>query len=99
MQNSFASRQSASPTNKLKSPLVGGDFLWILALGSNFDFLAEHGYFLYRLSSQTFLDALAAKRIDALFYLSAQFHTDLGCQASVALYLFQREGAVCMFLQ
>ena len=63
------------------------------------DLLTEHGHFLDGLGRQAFLDASATKWIDALFYLSAQFHTDLGCQASVALYLFQREGAVCMFLQ
>ena len=63
------------------------------------DLLTEHRHFLYRLGSQTFLDALAAKRIDALLYLPAQRHADLGCQASVALYLFQREGAVGMLFQ
>ena len=99
MPSSSGSKLSASLTNKLKSPPVSGDFLWILALGSNFDSLAEYGYFLYRLSSQTFLDALAAKRIDALLYLQAQLHTDLGCQASVTLYLSEREGAVGMLFK
>ena len=99
MPSSSANRLSASLTNKLKSPPTSGDFLWILALGSNFDSLAEHGYFLYRLSSQTFLDAFATQRIDALFNLPAQLHAYLGCQASVTLYLFQREGAVGMLFK
>ena len=42
MPSSSANRLSASLTNKLKSPPTSGDFLWILALGSNFDSLAEH---------------------------------------------------------
>ena len=62
------------------------------------DFLTEYGHFFYRLFYQTCLDTLAAKRIDALFDLPAQFHTDLGRQAYITLYLFEGEGAVGMFL-
>ena len=99
MRIDYFSKLSASLTNKLKSPPTSGDFLWILALGSNFDSLAEHGYFLYRLGSQTFLDALAAKWVDALFNLQAQLHTDLGCQASVTLYLSEHKCAVGMLFK
>ena len=63
------------------------------------DLLTEHGHFLDGLGRQAFLDALAAKWVDALFDLPAQFHADLGCQAFVALYLSERESAVCMLFQ
>ena len=45
------------------------------------------------------LDTLAAKRVDALFNLPAQFHTNLGCHTFVALYLSERESAVGMLFQ
>ena len=63
------------------------------------DFLTEHRHFLDGLGCQTFLDALAAKRIDALLNLPAQIHADLGCQTDVALYLSERESAVGMLFQ
>lgn len=65
----------------------------------NSDFLTEYGHFLDGLGCQAFLDALAAKRIDALLNLPAQIHADLGCQTDVALYLSEGEGAVGMLFQ
>ena len=63
------------------------------------DFLTEYGNFFHRLGCQAFLDAPAAKWVDALFNLPAQFHTYLGCQAYITLYLFEGEGAVGMLFQ
>ena len=63
------------------------------------DFLTEYGNFFHRLGCQAFLDAPAAKWVEALFNLPAQFHTYLGCQAYITLYLFEGEGAVGMLFQ
>ena len=79
--------------------LVELNDLVIVQIASAPDFLTEHRDFFYWLGCQTFLEALAAKRVDALLYLAAQLHTDLGCQASVTLYLSEREGAVGMLFK
>ena len=59
----------------------------------------KHWHFFHRLGSQTFLDALAAKRIYTLPYLLTQLHAYFSRQASVALYLTKRESAVIMLFQ